>query len=201
MRGVTHLEFWFDVGCRWTWLTAEWVRQLSHLRELDVRWRVYSLTLRALGDARPEPGKSFTLGAARMLEAVWADHGDAPIGPLYEELGRGIHVEQGHRDRAALRLALQSCRLDPAYADAADDERWDAEVRWSMAEADRLAGAEVAVPILAIGTAPEWAFGGPVLSRRLTDEAALRLWDGFTALASEPAFFELKRARSESPQI
>jgi hypothetical protein len=177
------------------------VRQLTPLRELDVRWRVYSLTLRALGDARPEPGKSFTLGAARMLEAVWADHGDAPIGPLYHELGRGLHVEHREREPALLREALESCRLDPAYADAAGDERWDAEVRWSMAEADRLAGHEVAVPILALGAAPERAFGGPVLSRRLTADAALRVWDGFVALAAEPAFFELKRSRSEDPQL
>jgi hypothetical protein len=136
-----------------------------------------------------------------MLEAAWADHGDAPIGPLYQELGRGLHVEHREREPALLRAALQSCRLDPAYADAAGDERWDAEVRWSMAEADRLAGADVAVPILAVGDDPDRGFGGPVLSHRLTDDAALRVWDGFLALAAEPAFFELKRVRSDPPQI
>jgi 2-hydroxychromene-2-carboxylate isomerase len=198
---VTQVNFWFDVGCRWTWLTAEWIRQVSPLRDVQVRWRVYSLTLRRLGDARPEAGKSFTLGAARMLEAVWADHGDAAIGPLYEHIGRAIHVERAARDRSLLQRALSACALDPAYAAAADDERWDAEVRWSMAEADRHAGADVAVPILAVGTAPERGYGGPVLSRRLSDGAALRVWDAFVALAAEPAFFELKRSRSESPQI
>jgi len=198
---VTQVNFWFDVGCQWTWLTAEWIRQVSPLRDVQVRWRVYSLTLRELGEARPEPGRSFTLGAARLLEAVWADHGDAAIGPLYEQIGRAIHVEQAGRDRALLERALTACGLHPAYADAADNERWDAEVRWSMAEADRLAGADVAVPILAVGAAPERAYGGPVLSRRLPDDAALRVWDAFVALAAEPAFFELKRGRSERPRL
>jgi 2-hydroxychromene-2-carboxylate isomerase len=198
---VTQVNFWFDVGCRWTWLTAEWVRQVAPLRDVHVRWRVYSLTLRKLGDARPEPGRSFTLGAARVLEAVWADHGDPAIGPLYEHIGRAIHVPQATRDRSLLERALSACGLDPAYAGAADDERWDAEVHWSMAEADQLAGADVAVPIVAVGPAPARAYGGPVLSRRLTDEAALRVWDAFVTLAAEPAFFELKRGRSERPTL
>lgn len=197
---MTHVEFWFDVGCEWTWLTAHWVRQVAPRRDLDIRWRVYSLTMRRLGDTRPEPGKSFTLGAARMLEAVWADHGDAAIGPLYQRLGDAIHVDHADRDRSLLERVLADADLDPAYADAAADERWDAEVRWSMAEADRLAGADVAVPILGIGTPPARAFGGPVLSRRLTDDAALRVWDAVAALAAEPAFFELKRSRTEDPQ-
>jgi hypothetical protein len=198
---VTHVNFWFDVGCQWTWLTAEWVRQVAPLREVQVRWRVYSLTLRRLGDARPERGRSITLGAARLLEAVWADHGDPAIGPLYEQIGRAIHGEQAGRDRSLLKRALTACDLDPAYADAADDERWDAEVRWSMAEADRLAGADVAVPILAVGDPPARGYGGPVLSRRLPDDAAARLWDAFAVLAAEPAFFELKRGRSERPTL
>lgn len=198
---MTHVEFWFDVGCGWTWLTAEWVRQVAALRAVEVRWRVYSLTLRAIGDDRPEPGRSFTLGAARMLEAVWADHGDAPIGPLYQQVGRAIHVEGSDRGRPLLERGLAACGLDAAYADAAEDERWDTEVRWSMAEADRLAGADVAVPIIAVGASPERAYGGPVLSRRLTDDAALRVWEAFVVLSAQPAFFELKRARSESPQL
>jgi 2-hydroxychromene-2-carboxylate isomerase len=198
---MTHVEVWFDVGCEWTWLTAEWVRQVASHRELDVRWRVYSLTLRKLGDTAAEPGRSFTLGAARVLEAVWADHGDAAIGPLYAHMGRAVHDEAAPRDRTLLERALAATALDPRYADAAADPRWDAEVRGSMADGDRLAGADVAVPILAIGDRPGWAYGGPVLSRRLGDDAALRVWDAYAALAAEPAFFELKRTRTASPQV
>jgi hypothetical protein len=198
---MTPVELWFDVGCQWTWLTAEWVRQVAPHRDLDVRWRVYSLTLRKLGDRPAEPDSSFTLGAARMLEAVWSDHGDQVIGPLYERVGRSVHEEHAERGRDLLAYALQTCDLDPAYADAAADPRWDAEVRGSMADGDRLAGADVAVPILAVGDNPQWAYGGPVVSQRLDDAAALRVWDAFAALAAEPAFFELKRTRTAQPEL
>lgn len=196
-----HLEFWFDVGCAWTWLSAEWVRQITPQRDLDVRWRVYSLTLRKLGSQPPDAGKSFTLGAARMLEAVWAEHGDAPIGPLYERLGHAVHVDRADRSAEVLAKALRDCGLDEGYAAAADDARWDSAVRSSMADADRLAGADVAVPILALGTAPDRGFSGPVLARRLEGDAATAVWDAFVTLAEQPAFFELKRTRTEHPEI
>ncbi|HZG96557.1 MAG TPA: hypothetical protein VEZ46_17810 [Mycobacteriales bacterium] len=198
---MTRLQVWFDVGCEWTWLTAEWLRQVAPHRDLDLRWRVYSLTLRKLGDTPAEPGRSITLGAARLLEAVWADHGDAPIGPLYEQLGRAVHDDGAQRDRTLLERALAATDLDQRYADAAADPRWDAEVRGSMADGDRLAGADVAVPILALGDDPQWAYGGPVLSQRLADDAALRVWDAYAALAAEPAFFELKRTRTAQPEL
>ncbi|MDQ1710294.1 MAG: hypothetical protein QOG49_1679 [Frankiaceae bacterium] len=198
---MVHLEFWFDVGCPWTWLTAEWVRQVAPHRGVDVRWRVYSLTLRKLGDEPPAAGKSFTLGAARVLEAIWADHGDPALGPLYEQLGHAIHIDRADRNPALLVSSLRACGLDPAYAAAAADERWDSAVRGSMADADALAGPEVAVPILALGDRPARGFGGPVLSRRLDLVAALAVWDAYVTLATEPAFFELKRIRSDRAEV
>jgi 2-hydroxychromene-2-carboxylate isomerase len=199
---MQHLEFWFDVGCPWTWLTAEWVRQVAPERGLEIRWRVYSLTLRSLGtQRRPEPGKSFTLGAARVLEAVWADHGDSAVGPLYEHLGHAVHIDKAERTAQLLEASLRAGDLDSAYAAAAADERWDSEVRGSMADADQLAGPEVAVPILALGERPVRGFGGPVLSRRLDLDAALAVWDAYVTLASEPAFFELKRIRSDHAEV
>lgn len=197
---MTRLDFWFDPGCPWTWVTSQWVRRVAPLRSIEVRWRVYSLTLRSLGESRPEPGKSFTLGAARILEAVRADHGEAAIGPLYQSLGQAIHVERSERGRAMLEAALRDNDLHPAYADAADEERWDTAVRQSMAEADALAGADVAVPVLALGESPDRALSGPVLRAQLPDERALAVWDAFVALTGEPAFFELKRSRIGDPE-
>ena len=198
---MTHLQFWFDVGCPWTWLTSEWVRQIAPVRGIDVRWRVYSLTMRSLGDAEPEPGKSFTLGAARVLEAVWAHHGDAAVGALYEHIGRAVHVDKQERGPLLVAAALRDVGLDAAYADAADDARWDGAVRASMKEADTLAGADVAVPVLAIGEDPVRALSGPVLSENLPLDRALAVWDAVAALAAEPTFFELKRSRSVDPAI
>ena len=69
--------------------------------------------------------------ALRVVEAVWADHGDAPVGRLYTELGTRF-VVQGDLTLDVVAAALEAAGLGARYVSAADDERWDTEVRWSM---------------------------------------------------------------------
>lgn len=184
---MTTLDFFFDPGCPWTWRTSRWVLEVAPRREVAVRWRAYSLDLK--NDAPPTTAQ----GALRIVEAVWANHGDEPIGPLYTAVGTRFH-EQSDTSLDALAAALKAAGLDPGYLEAAHDKRWDAEIRWSMDEAVRVVGCDVGVPILVFDG--EVGLCGPVMERAPTGDAGLRLWDHVAGLARTPGFFELERTRT-----
>jgi predicted DsbA family dithiol-disulfide isomerase len=181
------LDFFFDPGCPWTWRTSRWVTDVAPKRGVQVRWRAYSL------DMKNEKPPSTAQGALRMVEAVWADHGDEPIGRLYSEVGTRFHLQED-TSLDALAAALDAAGLDAGYLDAAHDDRWDTEIRWSMDEAIRAVGDDVGVPILVF----EGGAGvcGPVMEPVPAGEEALALWDNVVALARTPGFYELKRSRS-----
>ena len=169
---------------------------MTPLRNVPVRWRAYSLAMKnADGEANTAQG------ALRVVEAVWADHGDEPIGRLYTEMGTRFIVRRDVSP-GAVPDALTAAGLDPSYAAAGADERWDDEIRGSMAEAIDLVGPEVGVPILVFrdGDATAAIFG-PVVSPTPRGEEALALWDHVVGLAWSPGFYELKRSRTGPPEL
>jgi predicted DsbA family dithiol-disulfide isomerase len=184
---LTTLDFFFDPGCPWTWRTSRWVAEVAPQRDVAVRWRAFSLDLK--NDTAPTTAQ----GALRIVEAVWADHGDEPIGRFYTEVGTRFHL---HEDTSldALAAALQASGLDASYLAAAHDERWDPEIRWSMDEAIRIVGDDVGVPILVLDG--QVGISGPVMEPAPAGDAAAELWDHVVALARTPGFYELERTRS-----
>jgi predicted DsbA family dithiol-disulfide isomerase len=91
------LDFFFDPGCPWTWRTSRWVTEVAPHREVAVRWRAYSL------DMKNEKSPTTAQGALRIVEAVWVDHGDEPIGRLYTEVGTRFHPAGHHAGRSRRR--------------------------------------------------------------------------------------------------
>ena len=173
-------------------------------KDVRVRWRAYSLTIKNADVDVPEPYRTYAATshkALRVVEAVWADHGDGPIGGLYTEIGSRFNVQQDI-SLDAVAAALRASGLDAGYLGAADEERWDAEIRGSMDEAIERVGTDVGVPILVFrdGDAEASIFG-PVVSPAPTGDEASALWDAVTAMAWSPSFFELKRTRSGPPQL
>ncbi|MGI8807405.1 MAG: disulfide bond formation protein DsbA [Acidimicrobiales bacterium] len=185
-------------------MTSRWVVEVTPLRNVPVRWRAYSLAVKNADVDVPEPYRTFAAtsqGALRVVEAVWADHGDEPIGRLYTEIGIRFHL-QSDISPGAVTDALAAAGLDRSYAAAAADERWDAEIQGSMAEAIDHVGGEVGVPILVFrdGDATAAIFG-PVVSPTPRGDEALALWDQVVTLAWSPSFYELKRSRTGPPEL
>ena len=160
--------------------------EVAPRRDVHVRWRAYSLDLK--NDKPPTTAQ----GALRIVEAVWADHGDEPIGRLYTEVGTRFH-HQEDTSLDAVAGALTAAGLDAGYLAAAHDERWDAEIRWSMDEAIGVVGDDVGVPILVVDGAV--GLCGPVMEPAPTGDGAVELWDHVVALARTPGFYELERSR------
>jgi 2-hydroxychromene-2-carboxylate isomerase len=189
------LDFFFDPGCPWTWLTSRWAMEVAPQRDVPIRWRAYSVDID--DDAPP----TIPQRALRVVEAVWAEHGDDPIGGLYTELGTRFHL-QGDVSLDAVAAALGAAGLDPALVAAADEERWDAEIRGSMADATDRVGQQVGVPILVFFDEDRVAgISGPIMARSVTGPRAVALWDHVVGLAWNPDVLELKRSRPSRPQL
>jgi len=185
-------------------MTSRWVVEVAAERDVPVRWRAYSLAIKNEGNEIPEqyrPLLRTTLGALRVVEAVWAASGDEPIGRLYTEIGTRFHL-QDDKSLDAVGAALEAAGLDPALLSAADDEAWDAEIRSSMADATSQVGDDVGVPILVFHDGGRTAgVSGPIMSPAATGDEGLAIWDSVSQLVFAPGFFELKRSRTTGPQL
>jgi 2-hydroxychromene-2-carboxylate isomerase len=202
----------FDPGCPWTWATSRWITEVAPHRDLEVTWRPCSLTINNRGGEPPAhlPAqlrerilamRAVTLGAPRVLEAVRATQGEAPIGRLYTEYGRRIHHDDAGTAPGLLAESLSAAGLDPGLAAAAEDEAWDTPIVAAMAEALGYVGEDVGSPILVLDTQPRRGVWGPILSPAPTGQAAVDLWDGLLAVAGTPGFHELKRTRQGPPLL
>ncbi|WP_037360751.1 mycothiol-dependent nitroreductase Rv2466c family protein [Amycolatopsis orientalis] len=215
---MAELNFYFDPVCPFAWMTSKWVRQVARQRSYDVDWRFISLRLLNTHvdyatHFPPEYDASHTAGLRllRLAAAVRAGEGREAVGPLYEALGEqnfesGLvedtaEARAAHGTRSAAATALSRAGLPESFADAVDDESWDAEIQRETDEALSLTGKDVGTPILHFRPPEGVAFFGPVISRLPSDEEAVRLWDHVVGLAAFPGFAELKRSLREMPQL
>lgn len=199
------VDFFFDPVCPWSWITSRWVIGVAGRRDdLDVRWRAFSLAMNDDGKALPDDARDLHhagLRALRVVEAVWAEHGDGPIGDLYTALGTRVH-HGADSELAGIGEALEAAGLDRSFAAQADEARWDTEVRGSMDEALDAVGGDAGTPIilLADGDRVGGVFG-PVLSPAPTGADADRLFDAVVTAALTPGFHELSRTRDTAPEL
>jgi 2-hydroxychromene-2-carboxylate isomerase len=197
---MTKVDFWFDPLCPWAWLTSRWVLEVEKVREIDVTWEVMSLSVlnegRDLGEKYGDSMRK-AWGPVRVLTAASEKTDD--LLPLYTAMGRRLHCEKVALDDPALLTAsLEEAGLPVDLAAAATATDWDEKLRANHARGMDPVGMEVGTPVIHVEGV---AFFGPVISRVPTGEEAGRLWDGAVALASYPYFYELKRTRTEGPQL
>jgi len=175
----TEAEFWFDPVCPWAWMTSRWILEVEKVRDISVKWNLFSLAHlnRVIAAAQKEKGSDVTL-------------------PLYTAISSRIHLQKMEVGAPLFEEALSEVGLNPALAAAMNDESLNPVVIESHERGIALVGNDVGTPIISVGGA---AFFGPVISPAPKGEEAGKLWDGVVGVASYPGFFEIKRSRTVGP--
>lgn len=193
------VEIHVDPLCPWCWLTAQWLFEVEQVRPITVTTKVLSLAELNRGDEPLHPALEAGSRAVRLLVAARRRGGETAIRALYVALAGAQHDrDQPLTEMDTLRAAAAETGLPGTFVDdVLVDPRTHDEVLVEYASAhDRGA---FGVPTLSVeGSAP---YFGPVIDRRITGEDACALWDVVRPLLLQPFVFELKRPRTDKPQV
>jgi protein-disulfide isomerase-like protein with CxxC motif len=203
---MTIADMWFDPVCPWAWLTSRWLLEVERVREVEVRFRVMSLSV--LNEGRAGLSEKYRArlaewwGPVRICIAAEQHRDTAVLRDLYTALGRRRHVEGREFGPELYRDALAEVGLPVELAAAADSTEYDAALRASHEAGMAPVGDDVGTPVIHT-TGPDGpiAFFGPVVTPAPKGEAAGRLWDGFLLVAGTPGFYEIKRTRDAKPSF
>jgi 2-hydroxychromene-2-carboxylate isomerase len=208
---MTRVEFFVDPSCPWAWITSRWIKEVAPPRDLEVTWRSYCLEIRddyGAAAAVPEHLRAMVIEAhalshrmLRIFEAVRAEQGEWAVDALYTALGRHFFAAGASRNDALLGACLTACGLDPAFIEAARDEKWDDPIADAMEVAYEFGGPKTQTPTIVVRSDPPHGFKGPVMAPAPTGAAALRLWDAIAVLSTETGFFEITRPRRNRPEV
>jgi len=195
----TEAEFWFDPVCPWAWMTSRWILEVEKVRDISVRWNLFSLAYLNRDKELPDDYKARLIRswhATRVIAAAQNAKGANITLPLYTAISSRIHLKKMDVGIALFEEALAEVGLDTALAQAMNDESFNSAIIESHERGIALVGNDVGTPIISVSGA---AFFGPVISPAPKGEEAGKLWDGVVGVAGYPGFFEIKRSRTVGP--
>lgn len=195
----TEAEFWFDPVCPWAWMTSRWILEVEKVRDISVRWNLFSLAHLNRDKELPEDYKSRLIRSwqsTRVIAAAQKAQGAEITLPLYTAISSRIHLKKMDVGQPLFEESLAEVGLDTSIANAMNDDSLNAAIIESHERGIALVGNDVGTPIISVGGA---AFFGPVISPAPKGEEAGKLWDGVVGVASYPGFFEIKRSRTVGP--
>jgi 2-hydroxychromene-2-carboxylate isomerase len=194
---TTRIEFFFDPMCPWAYQTSVWIRDVRQHRDLDIRWRFFSLEEVNRPDGKRHPWeRPLAYGWTPMRVGAWLRRIDNELcGAWYEVCGRALHLD-GRRfydPDVARELLTQIGAPDDAWDAALADPTTHDEVRADHEYAvNELAGFGVPIIVFPSGRA---VFGPVVVPAPVGDEA-LALWDLTEAYSRITGLYELKTPKT-----
>ena len=194
------IRFYFDPLCPWCYQTSRWAKHLEASGEVSVDWRVFSLAIANKGDegrAAPDSGSAPALRVATLLRER---HGSAAAGRFYAAIGTAVH-ERGEAadDPAVIERSLVEAGVDASLARDAlrDPATWDAVQR----EHDDVVARHHAFGVPTIVLEDDSVMFGPIIVEVPEERDAVELWRHFSWLARNPNVAEIKRERTEAPDL
>lgn len=195
----TVVEFWFDPSCPWAWMTSRWVDEVARQRDLDITWKIMSLSVLNEDKDVSDDYRSFfprALRYTRLVTAAKELRGQAVVKSLYDALGTRIHPGKSKDPDTVIPEALAEVGLPADLIAYSLTDEYDEQMRASHFDGIDRVGQDVGTPVIAVDGV---AFFGPVISPAPKGAQALALWDGTVAVAAYPGFFEIKRSRTADP--
>jgi hypothetical protein len=207
-------EMSFDAGapsahemgvCRsllpWCFQTARWARRLEELGVVDLSWGFFSLEVQNADHGGFDiNAHTRSVPSMRVALLVREELGQAAVGRYYLEVaGRMHHRDEQLRARETIEGALVDAELDPALAARALADEGTAQRL--MAEHEALSERGFRVPTIVLDREDGPAMFGPVIPHVPDDASSLELWEHATWIIRNPNVYELKRVRSEYPNL